>query len=344
MKNIFLSIVIILVSTGPAEAAVQAPTLKWAYGGCYSSWCETGWYSSPAVADLDGNGTMEIVASAYSIAALKGNTGEVIWRVDSGKDRNSPPGYSHRTWPGIWIKDIDGDNHLEIITAHSGGIVSVYDNHGFFKPGWPRRPTTNELRGLVVSDIDNDGRAEIIVTGATYGKINTWVFENTGSLRSGWPQLGNSHGSAYGVFNDNAWAADIDDDGFKEIIVPSDVTTLCAYRPDGVQVDTSPIYGNKKWGEIGTWENLSTELRGWGHCNGVRSESYRSNFAHGAAVVADVDGDGSREVVVTGNMYDCFSGFHRQNIPRCLFSTPTGRGLKKAPGTGSRPQSTRAAL
>ncbi len=331
MKNILLSIAAILVLTGPAEAAVQAPALKWAYGGCYSSWCETGWYSSPAVADLDGNGTMEIVASAYSIAALKGNTGEVIWRVDSGKDRNSPPGYSHRTWPGIWIKDIDGDNHLEIITAHSGGIVSVYDNHGFFKPGWPRRPTTNELRGLVVSDIDNDGRAEIIVTGATYGKINTWVFENNGSLRPGWPQLGNSHGSAYGVFNDNAWAADMDDDGFKEIIVPSDVTTLCAYRPDGVQVDASPIYGSKKWGEIGTWESLSTELRGWGHCNGVRSESYRSNFAHGAAVVADVDGDGSREVVVTGNMYDCFSGYPPAEYTSLFIFNADRTRFKKGP-------------
>ena len=26
-----------------------APTLKWQRGGCFNSWCETGWYSSPAV-------------------------------------------------------------------------------------------------------------------------------------------------------------------------------------------------------------------------------------------------------------------------------------------------------
>ena len=25
--------------------AVQAPVLKWQNGGCYSSWCETGWYA-----------------------------------------------------------------------------------------------------------------------------------------------------------------------------------------------------------------------------------------------------------------------------------------------------------
>src|SRR3972149_736347 len=37
-------------------APVPAPVLKWQNKGCYSSWCETGWYSSPAAADLDGNG------------------------------------------------------------------------------------------------------------------------------------------------------------------------------------------------------------------------------------------------------------------------------------------------
>jgi hypothetical protein len=308
MKKRYLLLVLPLCCSLPVQASVLAPVLKWKEGGCYSSWCETGWYSSPAVADLDGNGTKEIIASAYSVVALEGTTGNVLWRVDSGKDRTSRPGYSHRTWPGIWISDIDGDSSPEIITAHSGGYVSVYNNEGYFKPGWPKRPTTNELRGLTVNDIDRDGTAEIIVTGATYGKTNTWVYEHNGVLRSGWPQLGNSSGSAYGVFNDNAWVDDLDGDGKSDIVVPSDVTTLCAYGPDGVQLDASAVYGDKKWGTVGTWESLSTELRGWGRCNGVRSESYRSNFAHGASVIADVDGDGTKEVVVTGNMYNCQVG------------------------------------
>lgn len=68
------------------------------------------------------------------------------------------------------------------------------------------------------------------------------------------------------------------------------------------------MYGDKAWGAVGTWENLSTELRGWGRCNGDRSESYRSNFAHGASVIVDVDGDSNKEVVVTGNMYNCAVG------------------------------------
>jgi len=289
---------------------VQAPVLKWEYGGCYSSWCETGWYSSPAVADLDGDGHMEVIASAYSIVALDGNTGVLKWRTASGHDR-SEPGATNvgRTWPGIVVADVDGDTHPEIVTAHGGGYVSVYDHNGYFQPGWPRQPVDNELRGLVVHDLEKDGTMEIIVTAAVGSKVNTWVFEHNGSLRGGWPQLGDDSGYAWGVFNDNAWAGDLDNDGISEIVVPSDVHYICAYRPNGVQVQAHAMYGNRKWGKVGVWESLEIELREWGgDCSTTRAERYRANFAHGASVISDVNADGIKELVVVGNMYDCYVG------------------------------------
>ena len=84
MKFLLAILIFVFCCSQKVDATVNAPVLKWKDGGCYYSWCETGWYSSPAVADLDGNGTMEIIASAYSIVALEGVTGEVLWRVDSG--------------------------------------------------------------------------------------------------------------------------------------------------------------------------------------------------------------------------------------------------------------------
>jgi hypothetical protein len=57
------------------DPALQSPVLKWQLAGCFNSWCETGWYSSPAVADLDGDGAVEVIASAYSIVILDGETG-----------------------------------------------------------------------------------------------------------------------------------------------------------------------------------------------------------------------------------------------------------------------------
>ncbi len=297
----------------PPPIPVQAPVLKWYNKGCYSSWCETGWYSSPAVADLDGDGAMEVVGSAYSIFTLEGATGNQEWMIRSGHDRSEGTGVSNvgRTWPGIVIADVDNDGSKEIVTAHSGGYVSVYNSAGYFKPGWPQRPTTYELRGLSVYDLDHDSTLEIIVTAAIGSKTNTWVFEHNGVLRSGWPQLNNDTGYAWGVYNANASAGDLDKDGNAEIVVPSDVHYICAYDANGVQLPANTVIytGRPWWGKVGIWESLDIEKRGWGACNGVRAESYRTNFADGPSVIADVNRDGTPEVVVTGNVYDCYAGY-----------------------------------
>jgi uncharacterized repeat protein (TIGR01451 family) len=277
--------------------AVQAPVLKWQRGGCYASWCETGWYASPAVADLDDDGAPEVIGAAYALFALNGADGSLQWRVD-------PEG--GRVWPGVVVADVDGDGDPEVVTAHGGGYVHVFDHLGDVV--WSRRPTSNELRGLTVYDLDGDGTLEIVVTGAVYDQVNTWVYEHDGASRAGWPQLSNDSGYAYGVFNDNAAVGDLDGDGVGEIVVPSDVHYICAYESDGQQIPAHAMYGGKGWGRVGVWESLDTELRGWGDCNGPRAERYRTNFAHGPGVIADVNGDGTAEVVVTGNVYDCAVG------------------------------------
>lgn len=282
--------------------AIQAPVLKWDQGGCFNSWCQTGWYASPAVADLDGNGSIEVLAGAYTLFILDGETGDTLDSIDT------PGG---RIWPGVVVADLDGDSDDEIVIAQGSGYLYVFDQ--LLNEVWSRQPITNELRGLSVFDLDDDGTLEIIVTGAVYGddgEINTWVYEHNGALRSGWPQLSdeNVSGYAYGIFNDNAAIGDIDNDGIGEIVIPSDVHYICAYEPNGAQIPAHAMYGGKGWGKVGVWESPEIELRGWGHCNGVRAESYRTNFAHGPASIADMDGDGNVEVVATGNVYDCAVG------------------------------------
>ena len=295
--------------------SVQAPVLKWQKGGCFASWCETGWYSSPAVADLDRDGRPEVIGSGYSIVVLDGETGELAWRVSSGHDRTEPgAGNVGRTWPGVAVADIDGDGELEIATAHGGGYISVYNHLGYFESGWPQHPVSSELRGLAVFDVEDDGTMEVLATAAVPDQINAWLFEHNGVVRAGWPQLSNDSGYAWGVYNDNAAAGDVDGDGFAEIIIPSDVHYINAYEENGSQIPAHPIYGGKGWGKVGVWESLETELRGWGTCSASddRSERYRANFAHGAGVMADLNADGVNEVIVTGNVYDCIPGYPSQ--------------------------------
>ena len=72
----FRALVLLAALSAPAsEAAVSAPVLKWKNGGCFSSWCQTGWYSSPAIADLDRDGNPDVVWGSYDLVALNGRHG-----------------------------------------------------------------------------------------------------------------------------------------------------------------------------------------------------------------------------------------------------------------------------
>lgn len=203
--------------------------------------------------------------------------------------------------------------------------MSIYTAQGYFEPGWPQRPITTELRGLSLSDLDANGDLEIIVTGATGSKTNTWVYDHNGILRAGWPQLSNDDGYAWGVYNANAAAGDLDGDGQGEVVVPSDVHYINAYEMDGTHISANAIYGGKNWGQVGVWESLEIELRGWGDCETTREERYRANFAHGPAVIADMDGNGVTEVAVVGNMYDCVDGYPSRYIAPFLFNADRSR-------------------
>src|SRR2546425_10288598 len=97
--------------------AIATPVLKWAYGGCFSSWCQTGWYSSPAVADINGDGKQEVLWGSYDLVAVSGAEGKLVWRADS----------NNRIWPGVAIADLTGDGALEIVVGRSGGQLTVYN-------------------------------------------------------------------------------------------------------------------------------------------------------------------------------------------------------------------------
>ena len=231
-----------------------------------------------------------MIGATYSLFVLNGEDGSEQWSVD-------PPG--GRVWPGVVVADIDNNGDLEIVTAHGSGYVNVYDHNGNLV--WSQQPTGSELRGLIAFDIDNDGTMELIVSAAIGSKTNSWVLEHTGAIRSGWPQLNNDSGYAWGVYNDNATVGDMDNDGQAEIVVPSDVHYINAYEANGSQIQAHSMYGNKGWGKTGVHVDHAVDLRGYAHCG----SEHRPNFAHSAASMVDVNGDGVLEVVVVGNVYNC---------------------------------------
>jgi hypothetical protein len=307
-KTVFLP----LISRG----FTPTPALKWQRGGC-TSWCQTGWYSSPAVINIDGDPQAEVIASAYSIWALDGVNGGTQWTFTA----------SGRTWPGIALGDINRDGQTEIIVAQSGPVVRALRLNGTAL--WSVTPSgsSNEFRGLLIANVDGDNSdMEILVTRASGSGTNAWLLGSNGSTRSGWPQMTNDTlGYSWGVYNNNAAAGNLDGDADLELVIPSDVHYINALNPDGSPLQS--YIAGKFWGHVGGWEDWREESE-WGNCynnNAPRNELYRANFADGPAVIADVNGDGIREVVVSGNMYDCRSPYTSRYIALFIFNPDRSR-------------------
>ncbi|HZU87197.1 MAG TPA: FG-GAP-like repeat-containing protein [Anaerolineaceae bacterium] len=301
MKYIFFFLVILalLGLPGTSQAAqlnaISAPVLKWQWGGC-TSWCQTGWYSSPAVADLDNDGSMEVIAGTYSLYILKGSDGTLK------QPAIDPPG--DRIWPDIVLADLENDGDMEIVTAHGIGYLNVYNAAGILQ--WSVQPTPgNELRSLGVYDLDGNGDLEIMVA-STRDYDQWWVYEHNGTLRAGdWPQHSpdsDTNGFTAGCFNQNLAAADLTGDGLAEIIGPNDTHYIAAFHADGSQVLANTIYGvNKFWSRVGVHVDHSVDLRGYANCG----TEHRPNFANSAPTLSDMDNNGTLEVVVVGNVYNC---------------------------------------
>lgn len=151
--------------------------LKWQRGGCFTSWCQTGWYSSPAVADLDRDGQAEVIWGSYDVVALDGATGALKWRAAS----------SQRVWPGIVVADLTGDGSLEVVVGRSSDSLTVYNAAG--GAIWARNPFgSGELRTLAVADLETDGRLDIVVGRASGGATRQLnAFDAQGNQRPGWP-------------------------------------------------------------------------------------------------------------------------------------------------------------
>jgi hypothetical protein len=299
-----LSFLILMAARAPAQApVVNAPVLKWQRGGCFSSWCQTGWYASPAVADLDGDGQPEVIWGSYDLVVLDGATGALRARGTNGQ----------RVWPAVAVADLSGDGTLEIVVGRGADQLTVYrasTSLGVMSLAelWSRNPFGGgEVRTLAVDDLDGDGPLEVIVGRAASGSTRQLhVFEADGTPRPGWPARRDGEpGAGSGMYNENVAVADLDGDGDKEVIGPTDTHYITALDRLGNQLAASSLYGtNRVWSQVGVHVDHSVDLRGYAICG----SEHRPNFANMGPAIGDLDRNGTPEIVVPGDAYNCAVG------------------------------------
>ena len=227
-----------------------------------------------ALADLDKDGRMEIVAGTRAIET-EGRCRVFAWQDNGSLMPNWPKYVAWNTedlhsncWiTSVVLEDIDGDDDLEILasTTNNGAgdpyepystpnLYAWHTNGTLVNGNWPNMQqdmTTAIYGAIAVGDVSGDGKPDVVV-GRDYLYFN--VYGNDGLSLPGWPirTFVNRNDGDYDTeqrieFSVNApIIADLDGDGRMEIIVVGHVkgpghsdikrnSGLLVLEPDGTR-------------------------------------------------------------------------------------------------------------
>ncbi len=118
-------------------------------------------YHGTAVADLNKNGEPELIIGDYSgrLYVINGRTGALLWTYDAGGYIGAP----------AVVGDITNDGNCEIIFTAGYNVVAL-KNDGSLLWQYTLPNFQQAFRGVVLSDIDNDGVPDVIL-GASKGDL-----------------------------------------------------------------------------------------------------------------------------------------------------------------------------
>lgn len=141
---------------------------------------------APALADLDGDGKMEIIVNERVSPA--GNV-HILKHDGSSFSTNWPVALDGIPAVTASVADVDNDASPDIIICSTKSIY-VFGLDGQPKTGFPLTTAPAQsysYQSPIIADLDNDNLPEIV--GATHGDLpKYYVIDYTGAPYSGWPQ------------------------------------------------------------------------------------------------------------------------------------------------------------
>jgi hypothetical protein len=226
--------------TGTVSSNVSVPILRQTLP---ASWDEN-WFASPAVFDLDQDGSKEIIAGRHSVLYVWRSSGTLLWRAPVGEAATSPNDHgSSRQYASPVVGDLNNDGYGEIAIAYSNK-AAVYSHTGQLLPGWPKEfpGPAGEIRSIAADDLNQDGVMEILVVKTGSGPV-TMVWNIDGTAFPGWPQVQNCpECNEYGGYNQNIGSADLDGDGTPEIVSSYDICHIGIMRADGSPMPANALF------------------------------------------------------------------------------------------------------
>ncbi len=280
-----------LEETDPITSNVSKPVL---FTTLPASWDEN-WFSSPAVFDIDNDNHNEIIAARHSVLYVWESDGTLFWRAPVGENASTSNDHgSSRMYCSPVVGDLDNDGMGEIAIVYSNQ-VAVYEHDGNLKSGWPVSfpGPDGENRSIASSDLDNDGNFEIIVVKTSSDPVSC-VWNINGTVQSGWPQVDNSETkNDYGGYSQNVGAADLDGDGYNDIVCTYDICHIGLFKTDGESFLANDIFSGIYASNVPTFHDNNLAIQGWGADGNDRDE-----FTNSPPVFADLDEDGNPEIIL----------------------------------------------
>ncbi len=288
--------------------------------------------ATPVVADLEGDGLPEVLTISSDgqvygwrndgVPIVAGSHGEFTSTVGSAGDMD---------FPCLTVADLDRDGQNEIIAgaAHAvsgeygdyqgvGGIY-IWDNSGnrLLGPGDYSFQFVY-IFGIAVADVDESPDLEVLVWGANGNHHALCAFKKDGTQAAGYPILMPDLITGW-WFGNHPAVGDLDGDGTMEIV--ASLWTLgearvYAWHADGTPLVPSGILVSRKAPDSEGIRAAASALGGSigeivFRCRGLDKEELSARglrtdgnpFAtggetFGSPVLADVNGDGSADVVV----------------------------------------------
>jgi Peptidase family C25/FG-GAP-like repeat len=226
-------------------------------------------FGTPALADLDGNGELDIIYGSFDGYLY-------AWRPSGANLPGFPVNLHGPITASVAVGYLDGpgDTQLDIVVPTGGDSLFVIRADGSCKPGFPlwlKLGGSSKTPSPALADMNADGFVDIIVA-TTGGGIYCW--NHNGILQFPWGNIRFSPLTS-GATESSPVVADINGDGVPDVVMGDETGELAAMSGvDGSMLAGFPI-------------QLDGEVRG-------------------TPAVCDCDGDGKTELVLAGwdkNLY-----------------------------------------